>query len=224
MKSSAAVRADLEHALGGRFSAELNWRRRPASECVSTGITKFDTLTGGLPRGAVTEIHGPASSGRTSLMVSALAAATAREEICALVDTGNSFDPSSGHAAGTDLSRLLWVRCGGNPEHALKIADMLVQAGGFGMVALDLGDVSPHTARRIPLAAWFRLRRAIENTPTVMLVIEREQTVKSCASLVLEIERDAVFWSGVAGCSRLLRGSRFRAASAGASVPIELAG
>jgi hypothetical protein len=224
MKSSAALRADIESVLGGRFSAELNWRARPAPECVSTGIASLDALTGGLPRGAITEIHGPASSGRTSLLASMLAAAAARQEICALADAGNAFDPASAKAAGVDLSRLLWVRCGGNPEHALKVADMLVQAGGFGLVALDLGDVSPHVARRIPLAAWFRLRRAIENTPAVMLLVEREQTVKSCASLVLEMRREAVAWSGAAGCSRLLRGARLRAASAGTSVPIELAG
>jgi hypothetical protein len=181
-------------------------------------------LTGGLPRGAIAEIHGPASSGRTSLMASILAAAAAREEICALADAGDAFDPASAQAAGVDLSRLLWVRCGGNPEHALKAADLLVQAGGFGLVALDLGDVPPSVARRIPLATWYRLRRAIEDIPTMLLLVEREQTVKSCASLVLEMRRETVAWSGAVGCSRLLRGARFQAASAGTSVPIELAG
>ena len=224
MKSSALLRADLESVLGGRFSAELNWRARPARECVSTGIATLDALTGGLPRGAITEIHGPASSGRTSLLGSTLAAAAAREEICALTDAGDTFDPASAQALGVDLSRLLWVRCGGNPEHAIKAADMLVQAGGFGLVALDLGDVPPGVARRIPLATWYRLRRAIEDTPTVMLLVEREQTVKSCASLVLEMRRETVAWSGAVGCSRLLRSARFRTASEGTSVPIGLAG
>ncbi len=153
-----------------------------------------------------------------------LAAAAVREEICALVDAGDTFDPASAQSLGVDLSRLLWVRCGGNPEYAIKAADLLVQAGGFGLVALDLGDVTPSVARRIPLATWYRLRRAIEDTPTVMLLVEREQTVKSCASLVLEMRHESVAWSGAAGCSRLLRSARFRAASAGTSVPIGLAG
>jgi hypothetical protein len=157
-------------------------------------------------------------------MASMLAAAAVREEICALADAGDTFDPASAQSAGVDLSRLLWVRCGGNPEYAIKAADLLVQAGGFGMVALDLGDVAPSVARRIPLATWYRLRRAIEDTPTVMLLVEREQTVKSCASLVLEMRRETVAWSGAAGCSRLLRSARFRAESAGTSVPFELAG
>jgi hypothetical protein len=68
------------------------------------------------------------------------------------------------------------------------------------------------------------LRRAIEDIPTMLLLVEREQTVKSCASLVLEMRRETVAWSGAVGCSRLLRGARFQAASAGTSVPIELAG
>jgi hypothetical protein len=224
MKSPAALRADLESALGGRFAADLDWRARPVPERVSAGIAALDALIGGLPRGAITEIHGPASSGRTSLLLSMLAAAAVREEICALADAGDAFDPASAQSAGVDLSRLLWVRCGGNLEHALKAADLLVQAGGFGLVALDLGDVAAHIARRIPLATWYRLRRAIEDTPTAMLLVEREQTVKSCASLVLEMRRESMAWSGAAGCSRLLRGARLRAASAGTSVSIELAG
>jgi hypothetical protein len=192
----------------GRFAEGLTWRTRSAPERIPVNIAGLDALTGGLPRGSITEIHGPASSGRTSLLVSILAAAMCREEICALVDSDNAFDPASAESAGVDLSKLLWVRCGGNPEHALKAADLLIQAGGFGVVALDLGDVPAHIARRIPMAAWFRLRRAIEDTPTVMVVLEREQTVKSCASLIFEMRRDTAIWSGAAGCSRLLRGAR----------------
>ena len=211
MTSSAVLRAHLESTLGGRFAAELTWRERPMPERVPTGIPALDALAGGLPRGSITEIHGPASSGRTSLLASALAAAMEREEVCAVVDASDAFDPASAAAAGVDPSRLLWVRCGGHPEHALKAADLLIQGGGFGLVVLDLGDVSARMARRIPLAAWFRMRRAIENTPSALLVIEREQTLKSCASLVLEMRREAVAWSGAAGCSRLMRGARVRA-------------
>jgi hypothetical protein len=137
-----------------------------------------------VPRGAIT--------GRTSLLLSILAAATAHEEFCALVDANDTLDPASAAAAGINLKRLLWVRCGGNPEHALKAADLLVQGGGFGVVAMDLADVEPHVVRRIPLACWFRLRRAVEYTPTVLIVVEREPCVKTCASLMLEMKRDGV--------------------------------
>ncbi len=224
MKSAAALKADLESALGSRLTTQLTWRERPAVECVPTGIPEIDAMTGGFPRGEITEIHGASSSGRTSLLLSALAQSTARAEVCAVVDTNDAFDPASAAAAGVDLPNLLWIRCGGNPEHALKAVDMLIQAGGFGVVALDMGDVAPLIARRVPIASWFRLRRAIENTPAVLVVIEREQTLKSCASLIVEMRRREVVWSGVPGCSQLLRAIHFGTEVAEASASRKPAG
>ncbi len=204
MQSPAVLKARIESSLGAPY---LSWREQIETEFAPSGIADLE-----LPRGAITDVHGPRSSGRTSLLVSALAEATARQEVCALVDSSDAFDPASAAAAGADLARLLWVRCGGRPDRALKAADLLIQAGGFGLVALDLGDVAPAVARRIPLASWFRFRRAIENTPTVMLVLEQEPTVKTCASLILELRRREIAWSGAAGCSQLLRGLRVDAA------------
>ena len=85
---------------------------RPQPETIPTSIPQVDKLTGGVPRGGLTEIFGPASSGRTSLLLALLAQTTAREEVCALVDASDAFDPHSAAAAGVDLKRLLWVRCG----------------------------------------------------------------------------------------------------------------
>ena len=85
---------------------------RPAPEMVSCGIPALDALTGGLPRGCLTEICGPASSGRTTVLLAALAAATRRGEFCAVVDASDALDPRSAAAVGVELSRLLWVRCG----------------------------------------------------------------------------------------------------------------
>src|SRR6202142_4273518 len=87
---------------------------RPAAEMVSSGIAAMDALTGGLPRGCLTEICGPDSSGRTTLLLAALAAATWRGEFCAIVDASDALDPPSLAAAGIELDRLLWVRCGEN--------------------------------------------------------------------------------------------------------------
>ena len=188
-----------------QFESVLQWQPRPAPELVRTGISELDAATGGIPRGALTEIFGPASSGRTSLLASILAAATGRQEICALVDTEDSFDPVSAAAAGVHLDRLLWIRCGHNAEHALKSADLLIQGGGFGLVAMDLGDTPPRTARRISLTSWFRLRRAVENTPTVLLTVAQQSNAKTCASLMLECSREGVIWSGG---TALLRGIR----------------
>jgi len=179
-------------------------------ETCSTGLEEVDAMAGGLPRGCLTEVCGPASSGCTSLMLAAMAQATGREEVCALVDTNDAFDPASAAAAGVWLERLLWLRCGGRAEHALKAADLLVQGGGFGLVAMDLADTPVETARRISMTSWFRLRRAVEHTPTVLLVLERQPHAKTCASLMLEMRREKTAWSGAPGCSQLLRGIRVR--------------
>ncbi len=194
---------------------------RAAPEMVSSGIPQLDALTGGYPRGCLAEICGAASSGRTSVLLSALARATQRGEVCALVDASDAFDPASAAAAGMELSRLLWVRCGNavpssrfavlnSPERkcgssnrrdfytarrtsesrleqVLKITDLLLQSNGFGMIALDLGDVPVRSARQIPLASWFRFRRAVEHTPTALLVLEQKPIAGSCSSVLVKV-------------------------------------
>jgi hypothetical protein len=144
-------------------------------------------------------------------MLAAMAQATDRQEICALVDACDAFDPLSTAAVGVRLDQLLWVRCGGSAEHALKATDLLVQGGGFGLVVMDLADIPVVTARRISMTSWFRLRRAVEHTATVLLVLEQQPLAKTCASLTLEMHRENVTWSGVPGCSYLLRGIRVQA-------------
>jgi len=85
---------------------------RPAPEMVSSGVPAIDALTGGgLPRGCLTEICGPASSGRSTLMLAALAAATGRGEFCVVVDASDALNPYSAAVAGVELDHLLWVRC-----------------------------------------------------------------------------------------------------------------
>jgi len=204
---------------------------RPAPEMASSGILEMDALTGGLPRGRLTEVCGAASSGRTSILLTALAAATRRQEACALVDVSDAFDPASAAAAGMDFSRLLWVRCGRagfdtkkkfcgseatrerrdfsnaesgfkfsrasdaeseTVEQALRTADLLLQSGGFGLVAIDLGDVSTKLARRIPLTSWFRFQRAVENTPTILFAVTPAPCAQSCAALLLKVQSSAV--------------------------------
>jgi hypothetical protein len=220
MASIAALRARLESSLPERLSSTLLLRERAAPLTVSTGVAELDALTGGLPRGALSEIAGAASSGRTGVMLAALAEATCQQEVCALVDASDSFDPASAAAAGVDLERLLWIRCsdmprqkssagrtgpghrehrtnpgftfGGVLEQVLKVTDLLLQGGGFGMVVLDLGDIPPESARRVPLTSWFRFRRAVEPTATVLLLVEQEPCAKTCASLVVLLEREAV--------------------------------
>src|ERR1700674_4911976 len=276
-----------------------------APEMVSSGIPQLDSLTGGLARGCLTEICGTASSGRTSVLLLALACATQRGEVCALVDASDAFDPASAAAAGMEMSRLLWVRCGEkypsrkhhasarragcaktdtyqsmpsgdsyqdlpsgipqgfgeghdfracpersrmgavspaqsspalaaedsralqrgkfsrwkNPESQrwesqlgkmLKVTDLLLQSNGFGMIALDLGDVPVPSARRIPLASWFRFRRAIEHTPTALLVLEQQPIAGSCSSVLVKVSgaRSQVAEKGLSALSSQLSENR----------------
>jgi hypothetical protein len=206
---AAALQKEYESVL----SAPFHWQDKPKPETVPSGVAEVDAATGGLPRGCLTEITGPVSSGRTSLLLSILAQATMRGEVCALVDAEDAFHPASAAAAGVRLERLIWIRASHNAEHALKAADLLIQGGGFGMVVMDLGDTAPRTARRISLTSWFRLRRAVENTPTVLISVSQQSNAKTCASLQLACARERVQWSGKARVSRLMRGIEARATS-----------
>jgi recombination protein RecA len=296
------------------------FQNRAAVELQPSGVTELDAvLGGGFPRGSLVELCGPASSGRTSLAFSLLAQSTERQEACAFVDVSDSLDPISLAAAGVELPRLLWVRCGdvegrgpdfkassyfappeketgktgvfdsgskkplavngwrhprelmrgvdkaipsligkqaapavsaqlhvvsrcageqverdrelprrgfrtprslpllrefnvathmrsgtrsGKPwkrlEQALKTTDLLLHGGGWGVVVIDLGGISWVDARRIELNTWFRFRRAVENTPTILLLLGEESCAKSCASLVLRCQRRADNWSRAA--------------------------
>src|SRR5882762_9001633 len=131
--SAALLREQIQFTLGSHYETVFLTRKQPAEEALSS-------IVGEIPRGAITEIAGPAFSGRTSLLYSLLATASAGQEFCAFLDAGDTFDPESAAASGVRLSQVLWVRCGGNLEHALKAADLLAQAGGFGLVAIDFGD------------------------------------------------------------------------------------
>src|SRR5262245_29557939 len=123
---SALLRAKLETALGERASSPFTDVDRRVWECTSSGIPALDTAIGGVPRGAILEICGAPSSGRTTLALSVLSSLCAQGEVCALVDGMDTFDPESGAAAGIDMRRLLWVRCG-NLDRVLRSTDLLLQ-------------------------------------------------------------------------------------------------
>jgi hypothetical protein len=225
---ATSLRSKFEFELRGRVATPFTYRDRQVFEVLSTGIPEIDISLGGLPRGAVTEICGPPCSGRTSVLVSTLASRTAEGEVCALVDARDSFDPYLASVAGVKLGKLLWVRCQ-NIDQALRATDLLIQGGGFGLVAVDLTDIAPQTVRYVPLNTWFRFRRAVEDTPTALLLMEQEANAKTCASLVLRLETQQARWSETrdAGTqdstqypyARLLKGFRIGAEVVRSRVP-----
>lgn len=193
---AAFSKTEIESEISSRFGSAFKLQEKRPAEVISTGIPQIDSFTGGgLPRGAITEIFGPASSGRTSFMLATLVHATHHEEICAVVDTNNSFDPKSAARAEINCDQLLWIRCANNLEHAFKATDLLLQGGGFGVVLLDLGDVPAKSAKRIISSWWYRFRRTLEAKPTALVVITEESCVKSCATLALELKSEDYLWS-----------------------------
>lgn len=150
----------------------------------------------GLQRGLIAEINGRRSSGRTSACLHILAQSTTRGEICAVIDLHDSFHPASAHAAGVDLSRLIWVRCRGSSQHAIRATDLLLHAGGFGLVWLDLCETPERILQRVPLSYWYRFRRAVEDTPTILLISAESPQAKSCTAVRLELKSKLFHWAG----------------------------
>jgi hypothetical protein len=196
MRSVAAIRETIESSLASRIPAALSPRLHQATELLPTGIAEVDALLeGGFPLGSLTEITGPYCSGRSTLVSSILAGATRQGAACAYVDVADVFDPLSAAAIGINLSRLLWVRAGrtevsdkqvwASLDKALRATDLLLNAGGFRIVVLDMGDVSTEQARRVPLASWYRYRLQAEKSQALFLLLARTPCANSCASVIL---------------------------------------
>jgi recombination protein RecA len=192
--STASLRLHIESALAGRVASPFRLREAVLPPVVPIGIPALDEFAGGLPRGSLTEIYGPVCSGKTSILHSALASRTSAAEACALVDAQDAFDPISSQLSGVFLPKLLWVRAH-RLEQAFRCVDLLLHGGGFGFVVLDIADAPIRLVRKVPLNVWFRLRRAVEDTSTILLVLSQESNAKTCASLVLRLERETTMWS-----------------------------
>jgi hypothetical protein len=286
MASASAIRLQIEAALARRIPSALTPAPRIIRPVAPTGIGPVDELLeGGLPLGAITELVGPECSGRTSLALSFLSRMTQTGNVCAWIDVCDGLDPESAAAAGVDLTRLLWVRCGvgakpqptfaadnfrlpeqcltpppakkglhgggfgphprtevkglsesvsellrpeafaprlepqrrakpendaalpasplhppkanvrvqpGKPwarmEQALRVADLLLQAGGFAAIVLDMGSIAPEHVTRVPLATWFRYRAAAERTQASLLLLSQHPCAKSSGELLLRFQ------------------------------------
>ena len=194
MISAISLRAQIETRFPSAFAAY----RRPELRTILTGIPQVDAITGGIPMHALTEMCG---KGKTSVLVSLLANAT-HEHYCALVDARDAFDPATTEAAGADLSRLLWVRCGKTRqklrplEQAFKVTDMLLQSSGFGLIVVDLSDIAEKILRNIPLSSWFRFSRVVENQPAALVFVAQQPHAASCAGMVLKLLAGPATFSG----------------------------
>ncbi len=180
-----------------------------AREFLASGVVPLHRLLGGgLPRGKISEITGPSSCGKTSLLMRILAEATRRGEFVAYVDAFDCLDPASACRAGVDPGRMFWLRHR-QPEasrrirSALEAADIVVRCDGFGVVVLDLQPASPTVSSgalgRTSFSVWHRLKRLLRGKSTLLLLLAEAACSGSAASLVLELEQPAVHWRVPAG-------------------------
>jgi hypothetical protein len=220
MASPAQVKAALEdllrhrrlHVDGPPLRGE-DLRPRP----LSTGLSALDALLGGgLPRGQVSELYGPASSGRTAVAVSAAAQATRMGALAAWVDPADRFDPTGAAEAGLVLCRLLWLR-GGTPAtaglgRAVSAASTLLGSGLFELVVLDLAGQTAE-ARRLPGATWIRLQRLIEQQPCALVLLGDAHLAHGPSGAAVALRAGEPSWSGARGPGRLLKSMGLEARS-----------
>lgn len=200
------LRPPLSEALRSRLRSARELQRRlqeAAGEgAFPTAMPAFDRLLdGGLPRGQLVELVGSRTSGRFSILLAVLAAGTSVGEAAALVDLGDGLDPEAALGAGIDLERLLWVRPS-TLTHALAATEMLI-AGGFPLVALDLGQPPVRGGRGVE-AAWLRLARAARAHDSALLVGTPYRVSGTAAAVVLKAGRGRAAWQGGGGSPRLL--------------------
>src|SRR5260370_28422848 len=199
----AVLRAQVENALPGALTTYI----RPEPETIPTGIAAIDRQIGGIAKGALTQRYAPqwTSAGKTTILLSCIAHLINRGCFCALVDASNCFDPASAQASGVNLAHLLWVRCtvaGGGKgralrplEQAFKATDILVQNGGFSLIAVDLSSIEESQIRKVPATTWFRFARVVERMPTALVFLVTHPAAQSCAGLTLQLGCKQPSWS-----------------------------
>ena len=205
MPSTAAVRLQIETKLANRVPAALTLKIKQAPELFPTGIREVDAmLGGGIPRGGITEVAGAVSTGKTSFGLSTIASITQSGAACAWVDVSDALSPESAAAANIVMKRLLWLRMSAERkqrvtdkpwsrlEQALKAADLLLQAGGFAAIVLDMSDVLPQHTMCIQLGVWYRFRLAAEQARTALIFLTQAPCASSCATLALRSEPSSV--------------------------------
>src|SRR5262249_17348423 len=155
-----------------------------------------------LPRGRITEIAGGRSTGRTGVACALTAHATRRGEIVGWVDPADALDPDTIAASGVVFRRMLWVRPRSAAD-AVRAAECLADAGGFGLVVLDLTDAVPTLA--VP---WVRCARTAERTRTTLVVLSVARRAGPHAAIGLELSVRHAQWDRGRGGPTALDGVR----------------
>jgi hypothetical protein len=212
---SAALKTALEDLLRARRLQSEAPPLRGEARCgpLPTGIAALDALVGGgFPSGQVSEIHGPASSGKTGVALALAAHATRRGALAAWVDPQDRFAPATAAAAGVDLARLLWLRGDARAARGRALADSLaavgtlVGSGLFEVTLLDIAGIPAGELRRLPAATWIRLQRMVEATPRALVLLCLEHVARSPGGAALALSAGRPLWAGPPGPGRRLEG------------------
>ena len=157
-------------------------------DTISTGALALDLALGigGLPRGRITEIYGPESSGKSTLAMHVVAEAQRNGGTCAYIDAEHAMDPIYARAIGVDVDRL-FISQPDTGEQALEICDMLVRSGAVDVVVIDsvaaltpkaeiegeMGDSFVGLQARLMSQALRKLTGSINRTNTICIFINQ---------------------------------------------------
>ncbi len=157
-------------------------------EAIPTGALSLDLAlgVGGLPRGRVTEIYGPESSGKSTLAMHVVAEAQRNGGVCAYIDAEHAMDPTYAKAIGVDIDQLL-ISQPDTGEQALEIADMLVRSGALDVVVIDsvaaltpraeiegeMGDSHVGLQARLMSQALRKLTANLNRSKTILIFINQ---------------------------------------------------
>jgi hypothetical protein len=191
---------------------------------VRTGLAGLDAaLGGGWRLGEISEVVGARSTGRTSVLIATIAAATARGDLVGLVDAWDRFDPVSAAASGVDLDRVLWVRGAtltvelARPgvlqqaaQRAVRAFDLIIRSGGFGVVVLDVAGAPVRALQALPFTTWMRLAHANEGRQTAGLLVGERAMGRSARGACVRLDASPR-WIGTSTQARRFNGFTLRA-------------
>jgi recombination protein RecA len=180
--------ANIEKQYGKGSVMKMGDKGSMAIESISTGALALDIALGigGLPRGRVTEIYGPESSGKSTLAMHVVAEAQRNGGICAYVDAEHAMDPIYARAIGVDVDELL-ISQPDTGEQALEITDMLVRSGALDVIVIDsvaaltpraeiegeMGDHHVGAQARLMSQALRKLTANLNKTNTICIFINQ---------------------------------------------------
>jgi recombination protein RecA len=187
-KALETALAQIDKQFGKGAIMRLGQAEKLVTEAISTGSVALDIAlgVGGIPKGRITEVYGPESSGKTTLALHLVAEAQRIGGICAYVDAEHALDPEYAKRLGVDINSLL-VSQPSTGEEALEITDGLVRSGAVALIVIDsvaalvpkaeiegeMGDSHMGLQARMMSQAMRKLSGSVSKTNTVIIFINQ---------------------------------------------------